>query len=424
MTAEDISRYVSEAAQQAAAQLDRVAGKISTLVNGTPIPLQISTTQAERQLDTLRQHVRRLLTDTDGNRVSASAAAAAQRSYRAAIRELTTLKSLSRTTYEQELEYLLTIRENMNRLRMSAKDALDLQKRLAAVQAQIAARDAQSLDTLLSGVMNALRNRYETMRDAELSMLSQSRQAWQTWKDSSTEAIHAQIDALDALAQAEDRAAAKDTYLRRIEKLQQALAYEQDAFNRGQLSAQLTDAQAEYDNWLSQTTREDQKAALQAQLQAVSERADAELTALSAQQNAVNDTYDTQLQAAALRAEAEKQLMAGTQDEIVKLIAAFAPDYNAAGQTLGEQMLAGFMDKAGSISGWMERLNTMVLGLQQNLNTALQAATDGFYQEHPPAAGVTITQQNTFNTPVESPADTAWRIRQANEALAAELLHT
>lgn len=118
--------------------------------------------------------------------------------------------------------------------------------------------------------------------------------------------------------------------------------------------------------------------------------------------------------------------MAGTQEDILKLITAFAPDYNAAGQTLGEQMLAGFAEKAGGISGWMESLNVMILGVQQSLNTALQTAADGFYAEHAAtaAAGVTITQQNTFNTPVESPADIARRIRQANEQLAAALLES
>ena len=114
--------------------------------------------------------------------------------------------------------------------------------------------------------------------------------------------------------------------------------------------------------------------------------------------------------------------MTGTQEELLALITAFAPDYNAAGQTLGEQMLSGFMEKAGSISGWMESLNTMILDVQQSLNTALQSAADGFYQERAAVSGVTITQQNTFNTPVESPADTAWRIRQANEQLASQLL--
>lgn len=200
--------------------------------------------------------------------------------------------------------------------------------------------------------------------------------------------------------------------------------YEQDGFNREQLASQLADAQAAYEVWLTETAREDEKAALKGQLSAVGARAEAELDALDAQAAAVSDAYAQRLQSAALEAEAEKQLTAGTQRDILSLIAAFAPDYNAAGQTLGEQMLSGFAEKAGNIAGWMESLNAMILNVQQSLNTALQSAAEDFYTEHgaAAAAGVTITQQNTFNTPVESPAETAWRIRQANEALAAELL--
>lgn len=423
MTIEQISIQISASAEQAIAQLDRVAGKVSALAGGQPLSLQVHTGQAEERIDALRRSVGELLTDLSGNSVTAAAAAAAQESYQAAIREMQALKALSRLTYEQELAYLQAIRENMSRYSMSAKDALDLEQRLAAVAARIAARDAQGLDTLLDGIMTALENRYETMRGAELAMLDQSCEAWQAWRESSTGAIQAQIDALDALGEAENRAAQEQAYLRGIEKLKQALTYEQDAFNRGQLFAQLEDAQAAYGAWVSKTAREDEKAALREQLDAVNARADAELDALDRQADAVNAAYAKQLESAALQAEAQKQLMVGTQADILKLITAFAPDYNAAGQTLGEQLLAGFAQRAGSISGWMDSLNAMIFGVQQNLSAAMQSAADGFYLEHAAAApGVTITQQNTFNSPVESPAETAWKIRQANEALAEQLI--
>jgi hypothetical protein len=306
---------------------------------------------------------------------------------------------------------------------LSAKDALDLERRLLAAQEQIDRRGAQSLNTLLGGMTDALAARYRQMRDAELDLLTESRSAWKMWQENATGAILAQIDELDALSQAEDRAAEEDGYLRRMEKLRQALAYERDAFNQGQLAAQLRDAEAAYAAWQAETAREDEKAALRAQIDAVNARAQDEIGALDAQADAVRGAYEKQLQSAALRAEAEKQLMTGTQADILKLITAFAPDYNAAGQTLGEQMLKGFAEKAGSVTGWMDSLNAMIAGVQQNLSLAMQSAADGFYREHgAAAAGVTVNQQNTFNTPVETPADTARRIQQANEELADERL--
>ena len=423
MTVEQISILISASAEQAIAQLDDVSRRVSALAGGKPFALQLDTAQAGEKLAALGRTANQLLTDLSGDKTTAAALAQAQNNYKSAIGTLTALKALSRTTYEQELEYLEALRENMRQYGLSAKDALDLEKRLLDAQAQIAARDAQSLDSLLGGIVSALSNRYEAMREAELETLSQSREAWKTWQTNSTDAIRAQIDALDQLSEAENRAAEDEGYVRRIEKLKQALQYEHDGFNREQLTRQLEAAQAEYAAWQTKTAREDEKAALQAQLTAVNERTQAELDALDAQAAAVNAAYAERLQSAALHAEAEKQLLTGSQQELLRLIAQFAPDYNAAGQTLGEQLLSGFMEKAGSVEGWTDALNAMILGVQQSLNAAMQNAAETFYGERSAAAaGVTITQQNTFNTPVESPADTARRIRQANEALAAQLL--
>ena len=424
MTVEEISIRISASAEQAIAQLDQVARQVNALAGGKPLRLELNTTQAEEKLAALRNSADQLLTDLGGARTTAAALAGAQTDYGQAISQLQTLKALARTTYEQELEYLEALKNGMAAYGLSAKDALDLEKRLLAAQAQIAERDAQRLDTLLGGIMQALSGRYETMRDAELALLSESRGAWEAWKETSTGAVQAQIDALDALALAQDRAAEEEGYTRRVDKLSQALLYEQDAFNKGQLTAQLEAAQAEYEAWRKQTAREDEKEALRGQLAAVNERAQAELAALERQENAVSAAYAQRLSAAALQAEAEQQLMTASQQELLSLIAQFAPQYNAAGQTLGERLLDGFLQKAGSVEGWTDALNGMILSVRQGLNLAMQSAAEAFYAQRgaAAAAGVTITQQNTFYTPVESPADTALRIRQANEALAAQLL--
>ncbi len=424
MTVEQISILISASAEQAISQLDTVSQKIAALMGAKPLRVTLNTAQAEEKLAALRRTANQLLTDLSGSRTTAAALAQAQDNYQNAIAQLETLKSLSRATYEQELEYLLALRGSMELYSLNTREALDLEKRLLAVQAQIAARDAQSLDSLLGGIISALQTRYETMRDAELALLAESREAWEAWQKTGTGAIQAQIDALDALAEAENRTATEEGYVRNIEKLKQALAYEQDDFNRGQITRQLAAAQEEYEAWLAKTAREEEKTALEAQLAAVNERAQAELDALDTQAGAIREAYARRLETAALEAEAEKELMTGTQEELLSLIAAYAPDYNAAGQTLGEQLLNGFLEKVGSVEGWTDTLNGMIAAVQESLNTAMQSAAESFYTGHAgtAAAGVTITQQNTFNTPVESPADTAYRIRQANEALAAQLL--
>ena len=92
------------------------------------------------------------------------------------------------------------IRDGMRQYGLSAKDALDLEQRLLDVQAQIAARDAQSLDSLLGrDRVRACPAATKPCATRSFAMLSQSREAWKTWQESSTGAIQAQIDALDAL---------------------------------------------------------------------------------------------------------------------------------------------------------------------------------------------------------------------------------
>ncbi len=423
MTAEQISALIAAAAEQAAQKLDAMAQKMNALTGGKAFELLLNTAQAEEKLAALRRTADTLLTDLNGSQTSASALALSQHNYKDAIRQLESLKSLSRTTYDQELAYLQTIRDNMRQYRLGAKDALDLEVRIADVQAEIMERDAQSLDTVLDGIISALSARYQAMRDAELATLDESRAAWKSWQQDSANAIQAQIDALDGLTQAEDRAAEEETHQRKIEKLTQALSYEQDDYNKTQIAAQLADAQAAYDDWRRQTAREDEKDALRQQLAAVDERTNAELEALNAQAEAVNAAYAQQMQAAALQAEAQQQLMNGSQQELLALITAYAPQYNAAGQTLGEQMLSGFSASFGSVESWVESLNAMIRSVQNGLSAAMQSAAESFYAEHAggAAAKAVITQNNTFNIPVESPAETARRIRQANEELADQL---
>ena len=423
MTVEQISILISASAEQAITQLDTVSRKVGLLMGAKPFRLLLSTTEAEEKLAALRRAANQLLTDINGNQTTAAAFAQAQHNYKDAIQSLQTLRSLSRTTYEQELEYLKALRDSMKLYELNSAEALDLEKRLLEVQAKITARDAGSLDALLSGVISALANRYETMRDAELAMLGESRGAWEAWRDTSADAIQNQIAALDALTGAENRAAEEADYVRDIARLQQALTYEQDDFNREQLARQLAAAQETYEAWQAQTAREDEKEALRQQLAAVNERAQAEADALDEQADRINDTYANRLTAAALEAEAEKRLMTDTQEELLKLISAYAPDYNATGKTLGEQLLSGFLQKAGSVEGWTTTLNELIAAAQEGLNTTMQNAAERFYADRaaPAAPGVTINQQNTFNTPVESPADTAYRIRQANEDLADQI---
>ena len=349
-------------------------------------------------------------------------AAATKSAYDKAIEQLEHLKALDQLTYEQELENL----EDIAARRIAdAEERLDLEERIYDVKKAIAERDAENLTDLTDALMDALEERYDQMRDAEIEALEQSREAWEEWRDHNVEAIQDQIDALDALEEAEDNQADKEEHLRKIAMLEQGLAYEQDAYNQMQLQKQLDAAKEDYEDFLSDLARDEQKAALEAQIDAINEKADSEIESLDAQQEAIDAYYDERMTQANLQAEAELELMNSTQQKIIDLLAEYAPDYDAAGRSLGEKFMEGFTSVFGTFNDWFTNFETKVTAAVDSIQAANVAAasarTQTYDEDGNPVSGVTIEQTNNFNTPVETPAETARRIQQANEDLAEQI---
>ena len=264
------------------------------------------------------------------------------------------------------------------------------------------------------------------MLDTETEALDQSRDAWEEWRDHNVSAIQEQIDALDALEQAEDRQQTQDEHLRKIARLEQSLAYEQDGYNQLQIQKQLDAAKEAYQEWLDDIAREDEKASLQAAIDSINDTADAEIATLDKQQEQLEAYYEDRMNQANLLAEAEVELMNSSQEQIVALLAEYAPEYDAAGRSLGERLMEGLTASIGSFDSWFENLTakiTSALDQAQAVSVATVVERQQTYDENGnPLNGIVVNQQNTFNTPVETPAETAARIQQANEDLAEQLL--
>ena len=332
-------------------------------------------------------------------------------------------RTMNEISFEEELAQLEELRRKH---RLNAEEMMDWEEKVHEVQQEIRDRDTDSVDTLTEGIISALQNRYESMRDAELARLDESRKAWEDWKDSNVASIQAQIDALDDLTESEDRETQKAEKLRKVASLKEQLTYEQDAYNRAKLQQQLDAAQKAYDDLVTKYDRADQKKALQDQITAVENQADSALDAIDQQEDAINAAYDERLKAASLQAEAEKVLMSNTQQQIIDLIAAYAPDYNATGQNLGEQLYQGFLGRVGNIANWFASFNASIDQLQDAAASAVTSATGSFYADHngqtQTAAPPTVVYQTVnYNQPAETPSQTARRLAEANEALAQEI---
>lgn len=331
-------------------------------------------------------------------------------------------RHMNEITFEEELAQLEALR---GKHQMNAEEIMDWEEKVYDLQQEIRERDAESLDQLSDSVIDALENRYQAMLDGEIDRLEQSREAWRTWRDDSVRAVEDQIAALDQLATAQDREKQDAEELRKIEKLRQQIAYEQDDYNRAKLRQQLDQALESREERLARLELEDQKEALRAQIDQIEQAAESELAALDREQEAIEAAYEERMQEAALRAEAEKLILSQSQDELLSLLEQYAPDYDALGQTLGEKLLDGFARGAGDVAAWFEDFSARLAGAQAQMAALAQSAADTFYDGHrtaqaaqAAAPAVTVNQTVEFNQPVETPAQVARRMEEVNEALA------
>ena len=331
-------------------------------------------------------------------------------------------RHMNEITFEEELAQLEALR---GKHQMNAEEIMDWEEKVYDLQQEIRERDAESLDQLSDSVIDALENRYQAMLDGEIDRLEQSREAWQTWRDDSVRAVEDQIAALDQLATAQDREKQDAEELRKIEKLRQQIAYEQDDYNRARLQQQLDQALESREERLARLELEDQKEALRAQIEEIEQAAESELAALDREQEAIEAAYADRMEEAALRAEAEKLILSQSQDELLSLLEQYAPDYDALGQTLGEKLLDGFARGAGDVAAWFEDFSARLAGAQAQMAALAQSAADTFYDgrrtaqaAQAAAPAVTVNQTVEFNQPVETPAQVARRMEEVNEALA------
>ena len=156
-------------------------------------------------------------------------------------------------------------------------------------------------------------------------------------------------------------------------------------------------------------------------MQAVQDRADAEIEALEKESERIDSVYDEMLKGQSLAAEAQKLLMESTQEDLLALLTSYAPDYEATGRTLGEKIFEGFKSAFGDVSAFFESIDAQFEQMADRAQSAAFGKTQNLQASGQAAATVTaptINQTVNFNQPVESPADVTRRMQQVSEELA------
>ena len=259
MTIEELSVRISAEADEALNMLDQVTRKLTGLEGllGQTAHVDVDTDAATKSIAQLSNRLTALSgqMEQQTRQAAQTAVAEASRAVESILRQSLKLvyavidhkRHMNEMTLEEELWLLQQLRRNRQ---MKAQEIMAWEERVFDVQQEIRRRDAEQMDRLSRGLVDALSERYKAMQDAELQRVVESRKAWETWRDDGVRAINDQIAALDRLAEAEQREDQDAQELRRIEMLRQDMAYEQDEFNRRKLEEQLTKAVEERENRL------------------------------------------------------------------------------------------------------------------------------------------------------------------------------
>lgn len=338
--------------------------------------------------------------------------------YRFAVMWIEQRRHIGALTAKEEIAELERVRREYA---VTAEQIIGIDQKIYDARKALREGEESQITTLHDAVSRALTARYEEQRDAEKNRISDSVAAWQRWSDETCAAIRRQIEALDEQAQEQERAKTTEEHLRSIDRLESALLFERDSYNRMQLEKQLDRAREAWAQVQRDWAQEDERTALDAQMEAAMQRAQENIDALRDESKRIDSVYDELLKGQSVAAEAQKALLESTQEELLHLLGAYAPDYEATGRSLGERLYDGFVQAFGDAGAWFEAFNAQFEAAAERAQTAALGAAQSLVAQGQTQAVVTaptIQQTVNFNQPVESPADVARRMRQVSEELA------
>lgn len=355
-----------------------------------------------------------------------------EKAYDEALDRLERRKKVTALSYDLEIAYLDEIRR---KYKLTAEDAADLEQRIRDLLKDKKEADISALDKLGDAVTEALKNKYEQQRELEEDLINQSIENWKKWEDETTAAIQGQIDALDKLDEAQESEDKRREYELKRQQVELKLAYEKDDYNRKQLQKELNRLDKEEAERLLKEERKAQKEALQQQLEDVKKQSQEQQDALQKELDAIGENYDKLTSSFNLRAETEKAMLQSSQKQLIEMIKSYAPEYDLAGQSIGESLYNGFYGKYKSIETMVQQISNFQRSYQRDLARTANAAADNFWasraeyevqlnakaSQSAQPAKQDISMTVIFNEPVDSPIQVRRQLETVVDNLAAEI---
>ncbi|GIO39295.1 hypothetical protein J41TS12_41560 [Paenibacillus antibioticophila] len=355
--------------------------------------------------------------------------------------------------------------DSINDMSKAVQDALKAKYQAEKQAAEESIKAAQSAnEEWKRSQLEAIKTVYDARVQAAAKAADEEIDRINSVYNAQIEAIQKELDALNQAEKQRSREELDSADQKKIRQLEDKITHSHDDYNREQLQKELNkviaemnerhrqeeledtkealkNEQAELKNKLSEETQaiRDQLATKKEIMQQEYEAQQANINAIYAAQKASLDQQllDTQahyaklLEAKAIQAEAEKMIIQGQQEDILKLLGDFGEGYQAAGQTLGEKMIAGFKPKVDEIS-------SMIAGVIAQIDAARSATLETMAMAASAASaaksagssssGASTTSQsksvgvvNNFYSPVTSPSDVSRATTKAAQQLALKL---
>ncbi|WP_320915691.1 hypothetical protein [Enterocloster bolteae] len=275
----------------------------------------------------------------------------------------------------------------------NTKVAAKATKDLAKVVEENLTINKSKYEKMLDGLVTALKKRLEKQKDLRIKNIEAEMEAEEkassrrlkmyedeynakvktldAQSNSEIAALQAQIDAIVKAEEAREKAQEEAEYNSKVAALKEQILAAESAEDKADLEKDLADTIAAWDEKKRQEQVQAEKDSLQAQIDAIKEKADAEKEILQDQYDKRVDAennrleavkastdeeksyweeyYDSRLDADRINAEARKLVMEDNQDEIIRLLETYNPKWQDAGQSLADSLLNGLNSEKQSI---------------------------------------------------------------------------
>lgn len=302
------------------------------------------------------------------------------------------------TRYKVGTTERIAIDKQVNKIRT------DLAKEAAAEAKKLYDEQVKSIETLNTAAVSALKARYakeekvatdalqkrvdqhKAASDAIIAGYDAEYQAMIKTLDAQTQAqllgLQDQIDSIEGLTKAEDKAAEEAAYQKKLSDKQQELADADTAESRAKIQEELNDMLAERERKHLLEQRQAQIDDLKSEMSRIKTQAEqkaeilkqeyetkksneekknqATIDGLNKEMDATKTHFTTLNSEEALQAEVRRLMLDSNNKELIDLLTEYNPRWQDAGQTFGEALLSGLNSTKSSIKAAVDDILAMV----------------------------------------------------------------